>query len=158
MGKTKIGYDEFLQSVEERDRESVARLQEDFLAAGCDMEIKEAKSGYVVSYRFDKKTIANYVFRKKGLMVRLYANHLPAYMEFLDTLPEGMKKSVRTAPDCKRLLNPESCNPKCAMGYDFLLDGERCQKCRNSAFFFLLCEETFPWIQAFLQHELSACR
>lgn len=157
MANKKISFDEFLSSVDETNTAFVAELHEECIKAGCTVEIKEAKSGYVVSYLFKKKTVANYVFRKKGLLIRIYANNLPQYMAFLDTLPEGMVKSIQAAPVCKRLLAPDACNPKCAMGYDFLLGGQRFQKCRNGAFLFLLCEENNPFIKAFLQRELEAC-
>ena len=29
-----------------------------------------------------------------------------------------MKKEITKASVCKRLINPNDCNPKCAMGYD----------------------------------------
>ena len=74
---------------------------------------------------------------------------------FLDTLPEKVKKEIKNASVCKRLLNPDDCNPKCAMGYTFSLDGEQYQKCRYMAFQPTLSEENNPYIRQFLGKELQ---
>lgn len=157
MKNPKIGFEEFLAFVDKANAEFVAELHQELLKAGCFVQVKEAKSGYVVSYLLHQKTIANYVFRKKGLIIRIYANHIHQYAEFLDTLPDGMANSIMDAPDCKRLLHPDACNSKCAMGYDFLMGGERYRKCRSNAFLFLLSEDNNPYIRRFLQQELEAC-
>ena len=75
---------------------------------------------------------------------------------FLDTLPEKVKKEIKNASVCKRLLNPDDCNPKCAMGYTFSLDGEQYQKCRYMAFQITLSEENNSYIRQFLEKELQA--
>ena len=97
----------------------------------------------------------NYVFRKSGLLVRIYANEIRHYMDVLAQLPVGMTETIKRAGDCKRLLNPDDCNPKCSMGYDFIMDGERHQKCRNNAFMFLVDDQSKPYIKAILLHELN---
>lgn len=66
-----------------------------------------------------------------------------------------MKNEIKKASVCKRLINPADCNPKCVMGYDFLMDNERFQKCRYMAFFPTLSEENNPYIKSFLQHEIE---
>ena len=149
-------FQDFLVTVEGENQGFVSELHDELTQLGCKTEIKSAKSGFVVSYTLHKKTIANYVFRKKGLMTRIYVNHLDEYGEILETLPDGMARTVREAPVCKRLTDPAACNPKCATGYDFILEGERLQKCRNNAFFFLLSEETRPYVKALLLHEAQA--
>lgn len=157
MGNVKLGFQDFIAAVDENCVDFVTEMHQQLIDAGCLLEVKEAKSGYVVSYLLNKKTVVNYVFRKKGLIVRVYANHVGDYMEFLDTLPISMVKGMKDAPDCKRLLNPTACNPKCAMGYDYLLGGERFQKCRYSAFMFLINEESIPFVKDFLRHETELC-
>lgn len=156
MGNVKLGFEEFAVAVDNDCVDFVTGLHRGFTDAGCKIEVKEAKSGYVASYLLNKKTVANYVFRKKGLVIRIYANHITDYMGFLDTLPGDMIAAIKKVPDCKRLLDPTACNSKCAMGYVFLLDGERFQKCRSNAFMFLVCEQSKPFIKDFLQHELAA--
>ena len=156
MGKPQFSYADFIGTVDDGCRPFVDELHQELAAAGCTVEITEAKSGFVVSYLFDKKTVANYVFRKKGLIIRIYANHVDEYMDFLEGLPEGMARAVQRAPICKRLTGMADCNSKCAMGYDFTVKGERHQKCRYNAFLFPLNEENNPFIRDFLKRELAA--
>ena len=75
-------------------------------------------------------------------------------MDFLDTLPAGMKKEIAKASVCKRLINPEDCNPKCVMGYDFIMDKEHYQKCRYMAFMPTITEESTPYIIKLLEKEV----
>lgn len=152
----KYTFQDFLTSVDEENQTFVSSLHDELTGLGCKIDIKSAKSGYVVSYSLNKKTIANYVFRKKGLIARIYAAHIAQYMEVLDTLPDGMVRSIQEAPVCKRLVDPAACNQKCPMGYDFILKGERLQRCRNNAFMFLLSEESRPHVKSLLLHEAKA--
>lgn len=158
MAGIKLGFEDFIDTVDCASREFVQELQTLFMEQGCKIEVKEAKSGFVVSYLWNKKTVMNYVFRKKGLLVRIYANHIGQYLELLETLPDGMAEALHAAPDCKRLTGAGTCNPKCAMGYDFPLRGERHQKCRYGAFQFPVCEENNPAILTLLTQELAAYR
>lgn len=148
-------FKDFLESVEENNRDFVSQLHEFLSESGCKCDIKEAKSGFVVSYIRNKKTLMNYVQRKTGTKARIYAANIGSYQELLDTLPQKMKSDIIKAPPCKRLLDPSACNPKCSMGYAFTMDGEEYKKCRNSAFMFSLSEENNPFIRTFLEKELS---
>lgn len=151
-----ISFQDFLASVDEENQKFVSDLHDELTELGCKIEVKSAKSGYVVSYSLNKKTIANYVFRKKGLLARIYASHIAQYMELLDTLPDSMVHAIQKAPICKRLVDPTACNQKCSMGYDIILKGERLQRCRNNAFLFLLDEASKPYIKSLLLHEAKA--
>lgn len=152
----KYTFQDFLASVDQENQAFVSEVHNELTGLGCKIDIKDAKSGYVVSYRLNKKTIANYVFRKKGLIARIYADHIVRYMEALDDLPDEMARSIRKAPVCRRLADPSACNPKCSMGYDFVLRGERLQKCRNGAFMLLINEESRPYVRSLLLHEAKA--
>lgn len=123
---------------------------------GCKCDIRTAKSGYVVSYVLSgKRTLAAFVSRKTGMKLRIYPEHIQKYQSFLDTLPEKMKKEIKRASACKRLINPDDCNPKCVMGYTFEMDGEQYRKCRYMAFQPTLSKENNPYIKQFLKNELS---
>lgn len=158
MDKQEEQWNAFIETVEPQYRDFVNSLHKYFMQNGCNVQVKTAKSGYLISYTITKtkKTVANYIFRKKGLLIRIYANSVNGYMAFLDTLPEGMSNTIRKAPVCKRLLNPDDCNPRCLMGYDFNMNGEHYQKCRSSAFLFLLTEENNPYIKSFIENEMEA--
>lgn len=152
----KYTYEDFIASVNVKDQRFVSELHDELTKLGCKIEVKSAKSGYVVSYTLNKKTVANYVFRKNGLVARIYANHITQYMDVLDTFPDEMVRAIQKAPDCRRMLNPAACNPKCSMGYDFILKGERHQKCRVNAFMFLLSDESKPFVKALILNEVKA--
>lgn len=154
----KIEFDEMLSSIAEENQEFIKELHEDLLKLGCRIDIKLAKSGYMAAYLYGKKTIANYVFRKKGMLVRIYGSHVKEYEADLEGLPEEMIQDIAHAQDCKRMINPASCNQKCPMGYDFYIKGEHYQKCRNSAFFFLICPKHHAYIRSILIQEATACQ
>lgn len=147
----------FLDTVDERFRTFVMQINEYLEEQGCKCDIKSAKSGYVVSYvlKDSKRTLATFVSRKTGMKLRIYPEHIGEYQGFLDSLPEKMKKEIKKASVCKRLLNPDGCNPKCVKGYSFVMEGELYQKCRYMAFMPALSEESNPHIKQFLKKELS---
>ena len=154
-----ITYDDFIETVEEANLALVNDLHLMFLKNGCKLEIKEAKQGYVVTYIYtkDKKKIAlmNYVFRKNGMMVRIYARHINMYQELLDLLPQEMKKNVVKAGDCKRLTGISECSPTCTAGYDFMMDCVNYRKCKNSAFFWKVGPKSMEYIKRMLENELK---
>lgn len=154
----KITFDDFIVTVPVENQEFVKALHDQLLDLGCKIEIKSARSGYVVSYLYHKKTVANYVFRKKGMLVRIYGVHVSDYEDVLETLPDEMVHGIQTAPVCKRLVDPNDCNPRCSRGYDFWLKGEHYQKCRNGAFMFLVCPQNNPFIQSLLISEVEEWR
>lgn len=158
MSKSSIPFSAFVEAAGPSHSEFINRLHQYLLSHQCSVEIKEAKSGYVVSYLHpsDKRVLANYVFRKKGPMLRIYASHIASYMECLEEWPTAMKAAVKKAPSCKRLIDPEACNPRCSMGFDFLMDGERFQTCRYSGFTFFLEKETNPYLQDMMEREVMA--
>lgn len=148
----------FLETVDENFRSFVNQINEYLTGNNCKCNIKLQKSGYVVSYVLngEKRTLATFVSRKTGMKLRIYPEHIGEYQSFLDTLPEKVKKEIRKASVCKRLINPDDCNPKCVMGYTFVLDGEQYQKCRYAAFQPTLSEENNPYIKQFLEKDLRA--
>lgn len=157
--KTEIPYEDFTAVVDPAVLPVVAQLDALMREGGCTVGIEPAKSGYVVSYRHtgSGRVLANYVFRKKGLVIRIYADNVLRYMELLETLPGALRAKVAKAPLCRRLVNPELCNAHCPKGYEFVLDGESHQKCRYNAFMFFLEDEANPFIREMLTREL-ACR
>lgn len=157
MSKEKIPFEDFLMDVNPTDLEFVMQMHEVMLEHNCKVEIKSAKSGFVVSYTdgASKKVVANYVFRKKGLIMRIYGDHIKEYIKLLETIPAGMVKEIEKAPACKRLLDPAKCNSRCSMGYIFTLNGTEHKKCRYNSFMFLLGDESNPHIKSFVEHELQ---
>lgn len=158
MDEVNEKFADFLETVDNRYRNFVINMNDFLVQSNCKCEIKSAKSGFTVSYILysNKRTLATFVFRKTGIKLRIYPEHLHQYADFLNTLPDKMKKEIQKASVCKRLINPDDCNPKCAMGYDFFIDGEHYQKCRYMAFMPTLTDENNPYIKAFLEKELNS--
>lgn len=148
----------FMETVDVNYRSFVNQINEYLTANGCKCGIKLQKSGYIVSYvrNSRNRTLATFVSRKTGMKLRIYPEHIQQYQSFLDTLPEKLKKEIKKASVCKRLIDPNDCNPKCIMGYTFMLDGDQYQKCRYMAFQPTLSEENNPYIKQFLEKELRA--
>lgn len=153
---TDKNYDEFLE-LTGAVRDFAEDINGFLLDHDCRREIKTAKSGFTVSYLLPdtKKTFATFVCRKTGIKIRIFPQRLNEYMDFLDTLPAKMKKEIAKASVCKRLVNPDDCNPKCVTGYDFIMDNVRYQKCRYMAFIPTITEESTPYIKKLLQNELT---
>ena len=77
--------------------ETVQNIHAELSAMGFTEEIKEAKSGPVLSYTKDRKVLLNYVYRKSGIKVRLYAEGTAAYEDCLAVLPGSMKAETQQA-------------------------------------------------------------
>ena len=95
----------------------------------------------------------NLLFRKKGLLVRIYADNHYKYADFIGSLPEQMQKEIGKASNCKRLLNPEDCSSNCVMGFDFFIGKNHYQKCKYSCFQFAVNDESIPFITKFIENE-----
>jgi len=123
---------------------------------GCKVTFEEKKSGMLASYKHGKtkKALINLLFRKDGLKVRIYGEHLDDYRDFLNTLPPQMVEEIDGASMCKRLIS-NGCSPKC-IGYDFTIDSKHFQKCRYNCFEFLVTNETAPYIKTFIEKEFNA--
>ena len=158
MSKLNVQFSEYLDTVEKQYQDIVAEINEYLVSNGCKYEIKSAQSGFVVSYIYgnSKRTVASFVSRKTGMKIHIYPEHLTQYADLLDTFPQKMKQEIKKSSVCKRLINPDDCNPKCIKGYDFIIDNERYKKCRYMAFLPTLNEENNPFIKSFLQKEISA--
>lgn len=159
MPKQTIPFDDFLAMAGAEHGEFIQQLHAYLQEHDCTTEIKEAASGYVVSYVYKptKRTVANYVFRKKKPMLRVYADNVLSYTDMLTEWPASMKDTIRKGGTCKQLLDPTACNSRCLGGFDFLLDGERQQKCRyHMAFTFFLEDESNPYLFEIMKRELGA--
>ncbi|MCL2361177.1 MAG: hypothetical protein FWC73_05100 [Defluviitaleaceae bacterium] len=155
MAKEKIGFEQFMEAVADTDKSFIKDLHEYLIEQGCKATYEEKKIGYLASYKWGKppRTIINFVFRKQGMLTRIYGENISQYPDFINNLSEKMIGSIRDAGDCKRLIH-NTCSPKCS-GYDFLIGSEHFQKCRYNCFEFLVSEENNPHIMAFIENELN---
>lgn len=144
----------FLNEIPVECQEFVLTLDDYLCSKGSKRTIKAAKSGYVTSYSSPStgRALLNYVFRKSGVKMRIYAEHMGEHDEILNDLPNHMKSEIRKGVDCKKL-NGLTCSPTCTAGYTFLMDGVEYRKCKNSAFFHSLTKENSEYILKLIESE-----
>lgn len=155
MAKEKISFKEFLTTVDPKHQAFVESLNNELVEQGCDIVIKEAKNGYAVSYQFNKKTVMNWVFRKSGVLARIYGDHASKYEDIIASLPTDMQKKMTVSRDCKRLIDPNACSDTCVKGFIYTLNGDVQKKCRNDGMFFLLTKETAEYIAKLILAEVA---
>lgn len=156
MAKEGIRFEDFLMGVDAAFQQDVSAIDGYLLEHGCKRKIEAAKSGTRASYSAGKRALLNFVFRKSGLLARVYGDHVSEYADVPSTLPESMLKTVAKSGDCKQLtIGPEACSPTCTGGCDFTVNGQRYQKCRYSCFFFPVNAESLPFIKTLLEKELA---
>ena len=138
----------FLNDIPAECQGFVLELDKYLTEKGSKRTIKSAKSGFVTSYTSPKtgKALLNYVFRKTGVKMRIYAAGIGEYSEILSDFPDNMKKDIIKAGDCKKLYGL-NCSPTCTSRYSFLMDGVSYKKCKNMAFFHSLEERNFSAIR-----------
>ena len=79
----------FLNDVPTDMQDFVLNIDNFLLEKKCKREIKTAKSGFVTSYIKSNtgKTLLNYVFRKTGVKMRIYASGVNNYVVILNEFP-----------------------------------------------------------------------
>ncbi|MCL1862169.1 MAG: hypothetical protein FWF78_01220 [Defluviitaleaceae bacterium] len=155
MTQTKITFEQFMGVVDTDNEAFVRDLHGYLLDKGCKATFEEKKSGYLASYKYGKppRAIMNFVFRKNGMLTRIYGERIGNYPDFLNTLPSEMIAHIENSGVCKRLVN-NGCSPKC-VGYDFMIGDSHFQKCRYNCFEFLMTEKSRPFIKSFIEHEIQ---
>ena len=156
MAKEKISFKDFLSTVVLEHQTTVEDLHNKLIELGCDLVIKEAKSGYVASYQLEKKTVMNWVFRKSGIMARIYGDNVGKYEDIIASLPAEMQKKMIASRDCKRLIDPTACSATCVKGFIYDLNGNIQKKCRNDGMFFLLTSGIAGYINKLVCAEVVA--
>ena len=157
MPKEIIPFSDFLAAAGAEHEDFINQMHDWLQENDCVVNIKTAANGYVVSYvhKPSKRTVMNYIFRKQRPMLRVYADHVLAYADTLAHWPDSMKDNIRKGGNCRRLIDPTACNSRCLGGFDFVLDGERQQKCRcHMSFTFFLDDETKPYLAQAMQCEM----
>lgn len=146
----------FLNDIPAENQSFVLELDKYLTSKGSKRTIKAAKSGFVTSYAspVTGKALLNYVFRKTGVKIRIYAQSIGEHSDILSDLPENMKADIKKSGDCKKI-NGLKCSPTCTGGYTFFMDNVEYKKCKNMAFFHSLTEENYDAIKKLIRSELS---
>jgi len=159
MSKQVIPFSDFLACAGAEHEAFINQLHTYLQENDCIWKIREAANGHVVAYihKPTKRTVANYVFRKKMPMLRVYADNVLSYEDKVAEWPDVMKEAIKKGGNCSRLSDPNACNSRCLKGFDFILDGQRQQKCRcHMSFTFFLDEETKPYLLDVMEREIKA--
>jgi len=155
---TQYTMDQFLTDVHPDNLPFVMEVHENLTQRGYQTKVVLAKSGYVLSYLHPKtkKTLLNYVFRKGGMLLRLYGDHFQGYLDTVQNLPEPLLTQIGKHPNCKRLLDPTACSSRCPMGYAFAVGDTMYRKCRYGCFLLPVNEETVPQLRTLVKKEAQA--
>lgn len=147
-----INIENIIDAVIAEHKDFVREVHDRLVGASFKCAFEYKATGYFACYANPKTKRAafNFYFRKNGLHVRLY----PDRNSGLVTLTDYMVAEIDKQPDCKRLAATGGCNPKCQMGYDFELRGKHYQKCKCSAFSFLVTAESKPVITQWVNAEI----
>ena len=159
MAKPVVSFSDFIAQAGAKHEGFINRLHDYLQKNDCVAKIREAANGYVVSYihKPTARTVANYVFRKKMPMFRVYADNVTSYIDIVNSLPDAMKDTIKKGGPCSRLIDPTACNSRCLKGFDFILDGVRQQKCRcHMSFTFFLDDETKPYLMKVMECEVQS--
>ena len=156
MPAVKITFDDFITPMDKASVPYALELNEYLLANGCKATFEEKKTGLLGSYKHtkSKKVIGNFLLRKQGFLVRIYAEHMAGYRDFLETMPADLLQTLGDAPVCRRLVH-NTCSPKCS-GYDFTIGEQHFQKCRYACFEFVVTADNFDYLRAFVEREAVA--
>ncbi len=155
MAKEIASFKDFLSAVAPEHQRFVEDLNNKLIEQGCVLVIKEVKSGYAASYQLEKKTVMNWVFRKSGILARIYGDNASKYEDTIASLPADMQKKMITSRDCKRLIDPNDCSGTCVKGFVYALNGDIHRKCRNDGMFFLLTNQTAEHIAGLVCAEIT---
>ena len=159
MPKATIPFSDFLTAAGASHEAFINQLHTYLQENDCTWKIREAANGHVVSYihKPTNRTVANFVFRKQMPMLRVYVDNILSYEDILSHWPDTMKETIQKGGNCSRLTDPTACNSRCLKGFDFILDGERQQKCRcHMSFTFFLDDETKPYLLEIMESEMQA--
>lgn len=158
MSTNELRFEQFLSDIQPDFEEAVRAIHDRLAAGGCAVSLQAAKSGLVVSFTHPatKKVVANFVARKKGPMLRLYADGLAGYADTVAALPERMLDQIAGQAVCRRLLDPAKCNARCPMGYVLTIRGEEHKKCRYNCFLLPINTANAPALLTLVEKELAA--
>jgi hypothetical protein len=157
MEKTQYVFNDFLAHVDKENRVFVKKIHDLLVKEKYKLKIEAKKAGMFMSFADpkSKKILLNFLFRKKGLNIRIYADNNVKYADFFNTIPAIMENEIAKATVCKRLTDPNECWEKCSMGYNVYIGKNHYQKCRFSCFQFLVTDESIPIITDFIERELK---
>ena len=142
-------FNNFLRAVDPKHQEFVKSTHDTLIAFGCNIKIENKASGYFVRYSHPKtkKSLLNFLFRKKGLLARIYPQTVNT--EIVGNLPNTMIAEIDKQTSC------DMCNEKCPGGYVFSIREQSFNKCRYNAFLFAITDESKPILTDWIKDEIK---
>ena len=142
-------FNDFLATVEPRHQHFVADLHKRLTEKNSKAKVESKASGFFVSYAYPKtkKSLLNFLFRKSGLLVRIYPRNMDAGIP--NSITATMIAEIEKSLDCKL------CSDKCPKGYKFIIKDKSYDKCRYNAFLFAVTEESKGILTEWIQTEIN---
>jgi len=151
-------FEDFLMSVSDDYKEFVHTVNQILLQEGCKVKVGSSKTNlFSVKYTQGRKGIFNFMLRKRGFKVSVYAANYAKYPDVLNSLPENMVKQLAKTAACKNMDSPPTCWEGC-IGYDIHIGEEQYQKCKFGCFQFDVNAESIPYLLTLLESELKERR
>ena len=149
-------FEDFLMSVDDEQRDFVLAVNEKLMQEGCKVKISSSKTSiFTVKYTQGRKGILNFVLRKKGLTVSIYARNFEKYPDVLNGLHNSVITQIANAPPCKNLVGPKKCSWADCVGYSIPIGEDIHQKCSYQCFHFNIDAESTPSLMELLNSELK---
>lgn len=156
MAKEVLKFEDFISNSDPLHSTFFEQVNGMMVEKGYKIIVESKKTGYGLTYKDakSKKSIMNFVKRKKGVYMRIYGKNTKAYMQLFDTLPESMKAEIKKGNDCKRFIDDDACSSRCVKGTEIMMDGILYGKCRYDALFFFLEPEKYEPLKEILSNEI----
>jgi len=142
-------FNDFLVTVELQHQSFAQAIHENLIEKKIKVKIENKASGFFVSYSNPKtkRSLLNFLFRKSGLLVRIYPSNID--VEVPSNITATMKEEIEKAPNCKL------CSDKCPTGYKYSINGQAYNKCRYNAFLFAVNEKSKNVLTEWVQKEIN---
>ena len=158
MSKTKYQFEDFLATVDDKDKDFIITNHEMMMQNGYKLKVQFTKLyRFHISYSQPKiKTVDGiilYFMLSDGkLMIRINAFNHAKYSDVINRLPENIVMQIDKADTCKKSIDPQKCWQGC-MGYDFHIRGKRYQKCICTCFLIEVDSESIPFLTEMIESE-----
>ena len=142
-------FDEFMKAVDPQHKGFVEATHNELIANGYKITIESKASGFFVTYKHPKtkRSLLNFLFRKKGLLARLYPVNKATAIP--NDITAEMVQEIDKNPTCKK------CSEKCPKGYKFTIDGQDYDKCWYGAFLLTVTQGSKPILTKWIQDEIT---
>ena len=158
MAKAKRTIEDFLETVEEKDRDFVRELNEMLQAEEYKLRIQMTKNnGLSISYTKPKMKwrLLGLSIKNKQLMIHLNTEHYKKYSDLLNKMPKTVLEHLDNVHTCPKILDLSKCWKTCEPGYDFQVGDKNYHACRYYCFKTKIDEENIPFFLELIECEIK---